>query len=353
MSDGAERPVVMLTRRIGVPPADDELDRAATVVVAESAAAEHLTAAVADAEGMIAIRPATITRDVIAAAPKLRVISAMGSGSDHVDVDAATEHGVVVTSGAGIAATAVAEFALGAMVAGHRELAAMHRRLVAGDPWGDIKRTVGLGLDGSTVGVIGFGRIGRLVATRVVAGFGAEAIVFDPFVDAPTDLPTGVRFTTDLGELLERSTTVSVHVPLTPETTGLLGSDELAALGSDGLLVQASRGGVVDEAALLAALQQGTIKGAVIDVFEAEPPPTEQIAALAATGRALLTPHMASFTRQGMVGLATAAVRDVLDLLAAPASSALDLPSNVVNRAGLIARAQLPATASSLNGGGA
>lgn len=325
------RPVVALTRPIGVGSADDELERSARVVIPEAATPEALRAAVVEAEGLIAIRPLTITRDIIAAAPKLKVISAMGSGSDHVDVDAATDYGIAVTSGAGVAATAVAEFALGAMVAGHRQFAQMHQRLVAGDGWADIKRTIGLGLDGSTVGVIGYGRIGRLVAERLVAGFGASVVVFDPFVTpAAGDLPDGVRFTSDLVELLAASTTVTVHVPLSADTSGLLGAAQLEAIGPDGLLVQASRGGVVDEVALLAALQAGTIKGAVIDVFEAEPPPAEQLAAFAATGRVLLTPHMASFTRQGMVALADTAVRDVLDILAGG-----DLPPSVVNRAAL------------------
>lgn len=318
-------PTVLVTRTIDLPQVLGELERHATVVVAPSPSEEDVAAAVADVDAMIAIRPSTVTRSVIAAARNLRVISAMGSGCDHVDVDAASEHGIPVTSGAGVAAGAVAEFALVMAAVAHRQLLTLHQGLVDDVPWATLKRTMGPGLEGGTLGVVGYGRIGRVVAERAVAGFGADVLVYDPFVPA-ADTPAGVTVVGSLHELLERSTTVTVHVPLTDGTTGLLGDDELAAIGPEGVLVQASRGGVVDEAALLRALEAGTIKGAVIDVFEAEPPPREQIDALAATGRAILTPHMASFTDKAVVDLALAAVRDVLAVLDG------GLPPSVVNR---------------------
>lgn len=328
-------PRVLLTRRIGVASADAELDRRADVIVPASPSAADVLAVIGDVEGMIAVRPTTVTRAMLEGAPKLKVISALGSGSDHVDVDAASDLGIAVTSGAGVAAGAVAEFAVASMVLAHRRIIELHEGLIAGRPWGELKRTFGPGLDGSTVGVIGFGRIGRLVAQRAIAGFGCSVLAFDPFVTpSDADGPDGVRFCSSVEEVLAGSQTVTVHVPLSEDTDGLIGLSELAALGPEGVLVQASRGGVVDEAALLAALQEGVIKHAVIDVFVEEPPAPDLIAAFAATGRVTLTPHMASFTHQAVEDLAHAAVRDVLAVLAG------ERPESIVNRQQLDTRTQ-------------
>lgn len=270
----------------------------AEVVVTGNEPAE-LRRTLADADAAILNKFARVTSEALADAHRLRAIATVSAGTEHVDLEAAAGRGIRIISGAGVNSAVVAEYVLGATIAAHRDFLPMHLALTSGSlSWPEKNTRVGTAIGGTTLGLIGFGHVGRSVAERAVAGFGMSVLVFDPYLAGP--LPVGVEQVTDLDELLERSLTVSVHAALTPATEGLIGREELRRIGADGVLVQAARGRIVVEDALVAALEAGDIKAAVIDVFSKEPPSQDLVDRLAGSGRALLTPHMAGMTR-GMI----------------------------------------------------
>jgi phosphoglycerate dehydrogenase-like enzyme len=316
------KPVIAVSRMTSDERADAELLSRASVRVVEQGASEE---ALREADGLIAIRPMVVTAQILDQAKRLRAIASMGVGSDHIDVDEATRRGIAVITGGGVASHVVAEYTIGAMIAGHRHFVDAHNRLVAGDPWSDVKRSVvGTSFRDTTLGIVGFGRIGRETARMAQAAFNVTVLYYDPEVpDSCVTFPA--RRVEDLLSLCEESATLSVHVPLIPGTRHLISEEHLAALGPQGLLVQASRGGVVDEDALVAMLARGQLGGAVVDVFESEPPDRSLIERLAETGRVLLTPHSASSTKRALRDLSWAAVNDLLDFLSGRR------PSSVIN----------------------
>ena len=256
--------------------------------------------AAADAAALFC-RPGLVDAAVLDAAPDLRVVAVHGSGTDHVDVDAATARGVVVTHNPEAVAPGVVEYVAGASVALLRDWPAVPNRTAAG-AW-EKGGAAGGEVAERTVGVLGLGEIGFRVARLLGDGFGATVLGCDPAVAGETDHPVYPRH--DRAELeaagvelvsraalFERADLVTLHVPLTPETRGLVGADELAAL--DGHLVNTARGPVVDEDALLAALNEGTVRGAALDVRAAEPPPADD--PLASHRRTFVTPHVAGPT---------------------------------------------------------
>lgn len=259
----------------------------------------------------------SITARVLNAADALRVVCAVGSGTDNIDVAAAELLGIPVIHGAGVAPRPVSEYVIAGMVIGHRRLLELHATVGSGgiEDWvGRVERFRGTELTGRTLGLVGLGNIGREVARMAHAAFGSEVLAYDPFVRRE-DVPPNVELVSALGDLLDRSLTVSVHVPLLPTTTGLLGRPELRRIGANGVLIDAARGGVVDEEALIEVLTLGELKAAVLDVYAGEPPTSAQAARLAAVPNLLLTPHVAGVTDQSLRGLARAAVDGVLGVL--------------------------------------
>ncbi|MHB8328334.1 MAG: NAD(P)-dependent oxidoreductase [Acidimicrobiales bacterium] len=288
--------------------------------------AETITVALASAHGVILRGPAKITLDMIERAPDLRVIGALGAGTDNIDLRAATQHGVVVVSGAGVAPTAVAEFSIGAAIAAHRDFLGMHEAMMAGTVDWNTRLSVLAGneLTGSTLGVIGLGNIGREVARLAIALFGAHVLAYDPLVEA-SDVPPGVELS-GLDDMLRSSTTVCVHTALTEQSRGLLGMRELELIGPQGVLVNAARGGIVDEDALFEALSSRKLKGAVLDVFASEPPSQEWIDRLGSVRGLMLTPHMAGVTLQSQEGLCRSVATEVLAVLQGRSSQRLVIP---------------------------
>lgn len=305
---------------------EERLRSLAEVVVPDSVAPEDLAEAVRGSEAVILRGPAQLTGEMIATAPHLKVIGAQGSGTDNIDVDAATARGIPVVHGAGIAPLPVAEWVIGAMVVGHRQFAHLDRLLRGpGVAWEQRLSTYrGTQLTGTTLGIIGYGHIGREVARMARAAFDVEVVVFDPYLSAGADL-TGIRRIEDLDELLAESDTVTVHVPLLDSTRGLVDRAGLARIGSNGVLVDAARGGVVDEDALIAALTAGELKAAVLDVFDPEPPTPERLAVLASAPGLIMTPHVAGVTDRGLHDLSANVVDGVLAALAG------ERPARVVN----------------------
>jgi D-3-phosphoglycerate dehydrogenase len=238
----------------------------------------------------ILVRGATkVTAAVLEVSPSLRVVVRAGTGLDNVDVAAAQERGVTVANTPAANAVAVAELVFGLALALERHLAAAAGDLRRGH-WEKTKY-LGRELAGGTLGLLGFGRIGREVALRARA-FSMEVIACDPLL---SQWPAGYEWAqpVTLEELLAGCDVLSLHVPLLPETRGRLGARELALMRRDAILVNCARGGVVDEAALLAALTAGTLRGAALDVFEAEPPGDHPLLQLP---NVIATPHLGAST---------------------------------------------------------
>jgi phosphoglycerate dehydrogenase-like enzyme len=305
-------PMVVLTRNLADPESQRWLAERAQVTIATP---ESLAADVADAVGLIAVWPVTVDKAVLDAAPSLRVIATVTAGTEHIDMNAAAARGVEVVSGVGAAPDAVVEWALWAMLGLSRKFTFAARRFDDGR-W-DWSNRLADGpsreLSGQTLGIVGLGHIGRKLAEAVRLAFGMSVIAFDPY--APQ--VDGITLVS-LEDLLDASDVVSLNLPLTDQTRSMFGRDELRRIGPNGILLNASRGGVVDEAAVIEALQAGELGAAAFDVFAAEPPKPDLVADLLATGRVLLTPHAAGVSSQAMVALNRRAVEAVVECLRSP-----------------------------------
>jgi D-3-phosphoglycerate dehydrogenase/(S)-sulfolactate dehydrogenase len=259
------------------------------------------------------------SRAVIEALPELCMIARMGVGYDRVDVAAATELGVLVSITPGTIEPAVAEWTVAHILAVRRRLFLADRAVREGR-W-TLAQVLSPSLVGATVGLVGLGRIGREVAKRL-AGFGCTLIGSDPVADAAEWRGRGVAVV-DLATLLERSDVVSLHVPLTPETRGLIGANELARMRPSAILVNTSRGGLVDEEALAAAIRDGRIAGAGLDAFAKEPLPASS--PLLGLDNVVLTGHVAYAT--GVA--ARAAAQSAIDAIVTVAEGAV--PTGALN----------------------
>jgi D-3-phosphoglycerate dehydrogenase len=231
-----------------------------------------------------------VDAELLAACPDLRLVASCRGVPTNVDLMAAAARGVVVLNTPGRNAISVADFTFALLLAHTRHIARAEAHLRT-DGW-LVDRDLpyfhfrGAELDGRTLGLVGLGAIGRLVAQRA-AGFGMTTVAYDPFVSVA---PEGIELL-DLGSLLDRSDIVSIHCPLTSETRGLIGTEELARMGRDAILVNTARAAIVDEAALLEALCSGIIAGAALDVYWSEPlDPAHPILEF---DNVTLTPHVA------------------------------------------------------------
>ena len=269
----------------------------------------ELLAAVPEADALL-IRSATkVTAEVIAAAPSLKVVARAGVGLDNVDVPAATAAGVMVVNAPTSNITSVAELAIGLMLSVARNIAAASATLKAGT-WAKSKYS-GFELDGKTVGIVGLGRIGSLVAARLKA-FGVELIAYDPFASAEAAAALGVRLVS-LDDLLAASDYITVHLPKTPETAGIIGESALAKVKRGVRIINTSRGGLVDEAALAAALADGRVAGAGLDVFSVEPCTDSPLFAF---DQVVVTPHLGASTEEAQEKAGLSVAHSVVAALA-------------------------------------
>jgi len=286
----------------------DVLRASSALDVVEADPGDVLTA-IADADGLIVRSGTKVTKAVIAAAPQLRVIGRAGIGVDNVDVAAATERGIVVVNTPEGNNITTAEHAIALLVSLARHIPQATASMKAGK-W-EKKRFEGMELYNRTLGVIGIGNIGRIVALRA-KGLGMKVVAFDPFVSAEAAARFDIELV-DLPELLSRADVLTVHVPKTKETTGLLGRAAFAKCKPGVLVINAARGGIVDEAALLEALESGKVGGAGLDVFVEEPPPAGN--ALVAHPNVICTPHLGASTEQAQVNVSIAVAEQVRDYL--------------------------------------
>jgi D-3-phosphoglycerate dehydrogenase len=268
----------------------------------------ELAAALADADALLVRSATKVTADLLAAAPKLRIVARAGTGVDNVDVAAASGRGILVVNAPGANSISVAEHAWALMLALARSVPAADRAMK--DAKWEKKRFLGTELRGKTLGIAGLGRIGQEVAQRARA-FGMRVMAHDPFISREIAEGMGVELLS-FDEVCAAADFLTLHLPSTSETHHLLNGERFARMKRGVRIVNTARGELIDEAALQAAIERGVVAAAALDVFEKEPPADW---ALARMPQVVATPHIAASTEeaQELVGLDTAAaVRDFL-----------------------------------------
>jgi D-3-phosphoglycerate dehydrogenase / 2-oxoglutarate reductase len=269
---------------------------------------EELARRIGQYHGLIVRSATRVTSEVIAAAPSLEVIGRAGVGLDNVDVDAATRRGIVCMNTPGGNTIAAAEHTMALLLAVARKLPQAHARLRDGK-W-ERDRFVGAEVYGKTLGIVGLGRVGTEVARRA-QGFAMTVIAYDPYLGTEIPGQLGVE-RVGLETLLHRSDFITIHVPLTKETRGLIGAAELERVKPGVRIVNCARGGILDEAALASALQAGRVAGAGLDVFDREPPWGSPVLDLETV---VVTPHLGASTGEAQTQVAVAIAQQVADVL--------------------------------------
>ncbi|SRR5579884_1012593 len=305
--------------------ADEGLRRlrgAGDVLVRSGVPEAELCALLPGFEALIVRSRTRVPARAIGGARRLRVIARAGIGVDNIDVDAATHRGILVLNAPESSTTAAAEHTLAMLLALVRHIPQAHAALAAGT-WAR-ERFVGTELAGKTLGIVGLGKIGSEVARRASA-FGMRVLAYDPYVAEERARRLGV----ELGPwdaVLRHSDVLTLHVPLGPDTRALIGATELAAMKPGALLVNCARGGLVDEAALLDALDRGHVAGAALDVFAQEPPPADH--PLLSHPRIVVTPHLGGSTVEAQRSIAVEVAEQVLAALRGePVRGAVNAPA--------------------------
>jgi len=285
----------------------DALSEVADVVSAVGAGRGELKTLLSNADALVVRSATQVDEDLIADAPKLKVVGRAGVGVDNIDLDAATRAGILVVNAPLANIVSAAEHAMALLLAQARNVAAADATL-RGGTW-DRKAYVGVELHGKTLGVLGLGKIGTLVSQRA-SSFGMRIVAFDPYVTAQRARQLGVELVTNPDELYALADFITVHLPKTKETEGLLGRDAFTKMRDGVRIVNASRGGIVDESALAEAIASGKVGGAALDVFASEPLVDSPLFALP---RVVLTPHLGASTAEAQVRAGT----DVAEAVAA------------------------------------
>ena len=307
----------------------DQLDPSGLEILRASGADVHeltkderprLAELIADYDALVVRSMTKVDAKLLAAGKKLKVVGRAGIGVDNVDVPAATERGILVVNAPTANLLSATEHTFALLFALARMVPAADASIKSG-AW-DRKTFIGTELQGKTLGIVGFGRIGQRVALRA-QGFEMKVLAYDPFLDAEVARRTDVE-PVALDELLRRADVVTLHTPLTEQTRNLISAERLALMKPEALLVNCGRGGIVDEAALLAALDGGQLAGAALDVF-AEEPPTDF--ALIRHPKVVATPHLGAQTREAQERISTETAHMLIGALeGSTAVSAVNLP---------------------------
>ncbi|SHY84564.1 D-3-phosphoglycerate dehydrogenase (SerA) [Mycobacteroides abscessus subsp. bolletii] len=288
--DVSERPVVLIADKLAQSTVE-ALGDGVEVRWVDGPDRPALLAAVPDADALLVRSATTVDAEVLAAGTKLKIVARAGVGLDNVDVKAATARGVLVVNAPTSNIHSAAEHAVTLLLSTARQIPAADASLKA-HTW---KRSSfnGTEIFGKTVGVVGLGRIGQLFAQRLAA-FGTHIVAYDPYVSAARAAQLGIELLT-LDELLGRADFISVHLPKTPETAGLIGKEALAKTKPGVIIVNAARGGLIDEAALADAIRSGHVRGAGLDVFSTEPCTDSPLFEL---DQVVVTPHLGASTSE-------------------------------------------------------
>ncbi|WP_435126381.1 phosphoglycerate dehydrogenase [Halobaculum sp. D14] len=283
---------------------------------------QALLDAVADANALIVRSGTDVSEELFEAAPELVIVGRAGIGVDNIDIDAATDHGVIVANAPEGNVRAAAEHTVAMAFAAARSIPQAHARLKEGE-WakGDY---LGRELNHKTLGIVGLGRVGQEVAKRLDS-LGMDLVVYDPYISEERADQFGAELVEELDECLSRADFATIHTPLLPETEGMVGAEELEALG-DGILVNCARGGIVDEAALADAVEDGPVRGAALDVFAEEPLPEDS--PLLDVDDVIVTPHLGASTEAAQENVAVDTAKQVLAAFDdEPVMNALNAPS--------------------------
>ena len=306
----------------------------AELVVAPDGSEETLASLAKDVDGILTCF-AQVTDTVVRAAERCVVIGRYGVGVDNIAVDTATELGIAVTYVPDYCVDEVSDHVMALLLAWNRRVVLLHTS-VKTDGWGSVPLTMRMmRLRGKKLGIIGFGRIGQAVCSKARA-FGLEVMAHDPFVSADLAAERGAT-PVDMPTLLTESHFVTLHAPLIPDTRNMIGKAELATMKPEAFLINAARGGLIDEDALYDALTRGQIAGAGVDVLvDPAPPPNHPLLKL---DNLLVTPHVAFFSQEATLELEERAAGEVAQVLQG------QMPDNLVNPNVLPhARADLPAS---------
>ena len=297
------QPVVLIAEELS-PATVDALGPDFDVQQVDGTDRPALLAALAEASAILVRSATQVDAEAIAAAPHLKVVARAGVGLDNVDIKAATEAGVMVVNAPTSNIISAAELTIGHILSLARHIPAAHASLAAGE-WKRSKYT-GVELYEKTIGIIGLGRIGALITARVQA-FGMNVVAYDPYVTAARAQQLGVTLLS-LDDLLAQSDFVTIHMPKTPETTGMIGAEQLRMMKPTAFVINVARGGLIDEAALTEALAAGTIAGAGLDVFVSEPPSGIDLTGLP---NIVVTPHLGASTDEAQEKAGVSVARSV------------------------------------------
>lgn len=274
------------------------------IVHCDGADRSALLPAIATADAILVRSATQVDAEAIAAAPNLKVVARAGVGLDNVDVKAATQAGVMVVNAPTSNIVSAAELAVGLLLASARNIVPANSALHRGE-WKRSKYT-GVEVADKTVGIVGLGRIGILVAQRLSA-FGVKLIAYDPYVQPARAAQLGVRMM-PLDDLLAEADFITVHLPKTPETVGLIGEDALSKVKPTVHIINAARGGIIDEAALFKAMSEGRVAGAGLDVYSKEPCTDSPLFGLE---NVVATPHLGASTDEAQEKAGIAVARSV------------------------------------------
>ncbi|HSM39619.1 MAG TPA: hydroxyacid dehydrogenase [Afifellaceae bacterium] len=274
---------------------------------------DELLEQVANARAIVVRNATRVDAELIAAAPRLEVVARMGVGLDNIDLETCKARGIEVCPSIGANAQSVAEYVIAtAMILLRGQALMSTHRLVAGE-WPRESLARGIELAGRSLGIVGFGSIGQVMAAKAKA-MGMEIMAYDAMLPADAPAWEGVR-NVGLEDLIVEADVITLHCPLTPETRDLISTDELARMKPGAILVNSARGGIVNEAACAAALKSGHLGGAALDTFDTEPIRPETGALFAGLDNVILTPHVAGVTQQANKRISDAAVVTVRRVL--------------------------------------
>jgi len=268
-----------------------------------------------DAAGLIVRNRTQVTADLLDASPELRVIGRLGVGLDNLDMAACAERNIPIFPATGANDDSVAEYVIGSAFHLVRRAFTATSRILEGE-W-PRQACIGNELQGQSIGLVGFGPIARILAKKAI-GLDLNVLATDPFVDAGDPAWNDVQRIPNLETLLGKADIVSLHVPKLPSTEHLMDRLKIAAMKPGAILINAARGGIVDEDALVEALRSGHLGGAALDVLETEPPTKDSIAKFRGLSNLILTPHIAGPTIQSDVRVSKTTAENVRNVLSKP-----------------------------------
>ena len=297
----------------------ENLKEVAEVIVDTSITPEELANTIHEYDGIVVRSRTKLTADIIKKADNMKIIARAGVGVDNIDLDAATEKGIMVVNSPESTSITVAEHTMGLLLTMARKLSIADKSVKEGK-W-EKKRFMGVELRNKTLGVIGMGRIGSQVVNRCKA-FEMDAMAYDPYLPEEVAKQMGVELT-DLDIVLKNADFITIHVPLTPETKHLISTEQFETMKDTAFITNCARGGIIDEEALYDALVNDKIGGAALDVYEEEPPAEDS--KLFELDNIILTPHIAASTKEAQRDAAIIVADEIIDLFKG------GTPQNVLN----------------------